>query len=519
MENQEHIHSFTHTDVPATCKDQGYTLHHCDCGYEYKDNYIPAGDHTFVVTEQKAPTCTEPGLHAVRCSTCGLTNTHQLPAHGHRWGDWNLLLAATCLEDGKQSHTCTCCGEKEETTIKATGHNLINSTKSATKRGVTEYFCKNCGQTVEIKKSTKGLKWAIAIVATVLVLGIAAAIAVPRIKLGMRYKDAKELIASGDYAEAYALLQECKGYKDSEELLKNFVFLLSDEITTSPFTAHYQYKYDEKGNQIAKYCIEDGEPTLLSTYEYDENGNKIRAKSKDEVVHEWEYDKNGVMIQEISFNYDNTKTKTQYNSKGNKTLVLLSDANNKMLEQTEYTYDEKGNCIQETFSYYANGPQCDITIYEYDDQGNLTAKIEDGFNVHKYEYNEKGQLTAEIAGSVKIRECEYNEKGQLTAEKSYLSDGENPENKPYHLTKYEYDKKGQLIVRQHYRNTKSTSYQDKPLDKWECAYDENGNQILIKVNNSVSSEWEYDENGNLLRSFERGITTEYKYDYILYLPS
>ena len=41
MEDQKHIHSFEDTVVPATCTQQGYTLHRCACGYEYKSNFKP----------------------------------------------------------------------------------------------------------------------------------------------------------------------------------------------------------------------------------------------------------------------------------------------------------------------------------------------------------------------------------------------------------------------------------------------------------------------------------------------
>jgi len=36
--NEIHIHKFTDTVIPSTCKECGYTLHKCDCGYEYKDS-------------------------------------------------------------------------------------------------------------------------------------------------------------------------------------------------------------------------------------------------------------------------------------------------------------------------------------------------------------------------------------------------------------------------------------------------------------------------------------------------
>lgn len=58
---QKHIHRFADTVVPSTCKENGYTLHKCHCGYEHKDNFMPLGAHNFQLAEEKLPTCTEYG--------------------------------------------------------------------------------------------------------------------------------------------------------------------------------------------------------------------------------------------------------------------------------------------------------------------------------------------------------------------------------------------------------------------------------------------------------------------------
>ena len=43
----DHEHSYTASTVLPTCVDQGYTLHKCECGDSYKDNYMEAG-HKYV---------------------------------------------------------------------------------------------------------------------------------------------------------------------------------------------------------------------------------------------------------------------------------------------------------------------------------------------------------------------------------------------------------------------------------------------------------------------------------------
>jgi hypothetical protein len=145
MENQNHVHSFVDTLVPATCTQQGYTLHRCACGYEYKDRFVPVGAHSFEVLEQTEPTCTDPGSQSLRCTLCDLSQMRPIPPKGHTWGKWNLLTVPTCLEPGSKNRVCTCCGYEDVHPIQPTGHRLTSPQKG--KRGKIAYFCENCGQT------------------------------------------------------------------------------------------------------------------------------------------------------------------------------------------------------------------------------------------------------------------------------------------------------------------------------------------------------------------------------------
>ena len=54
MENN-HVHKFEAIKIPATCKERGYTLYKCDCGYEYKEDFTPLGQHNYVKSEEKQP--------------------------------------------------------------------------------------------------------------------------------------------------------------------------------------------------------------------------------------------------------------------------------------------------------------------------------------------------------------------------------------------------------------------------------------------------------------------------------
>ncbi len=77
-----HIHSYTDTVIPPTCTEEGYTLHKCACGDEYKDNFVAAG---------------------------------------HKWDKGTVITAATATTEGRMKYTCTVCGSYRFETIPATG--------------------------------------------------------------------------------------------------------------------------------------------------------------------------------------------------------------------------------------------------------------------------------------------------------------------------------------------------------------------------------------------------------------
>lgn len=47
-EGPTHTHKYTSEIIAPTCQEQGYTLHTCSCGDEYKDNYTNATSHNGV---------------------------------------------------------------------------------------------------------------------------------------------------------------------------------------------------------------------------------------------------------------------------------------------------------------------------------------------------------------------------------------------------------------------------------------------------------------------------------------
>ena len=74
-------------------------------------------------TQEKAPTCTEPGTETSTCpeADCGKTITREIPALGHIWDEGKVTKPATATETGIRTYTCTRCDETKTETIPATG--------------------------------------------------------------------------------------------------------------------------------------------------------------------------------------------------------------------------------------------------------------------------------------------------------------------------------------------------------------------------------------------------------------
>ncbi|MGN1061023.1 MAG: leucine-rich repeat domain-containing protein, partial [Candidatus Coproplasma sp.] len=92
----EHTHNYTVTIINPTCTKNGYTLHTCECGDNYEDNFTPPTGHSWNEGEiTDAPTCKEEGKKTYTCSVCGETKIENVPKPAHEWED----------------NVCTICGE------------------------------------------------------------------------------------------------------------------------------------------------------------------------------------------------------------------------------------------------------------------------------------------------------------------------------------------------------------------------------------------------------------------------
>jgi antitoxin component YwqK of YwqJK toxin-antitoxin module len=488
MENQNHVHSFVDTVVPATCTQQGYTLHRCACGYEYKDRFVPVGAHSFEVLEQTEPTCTDAGSQSLHCTLCDLTQMRPIPPKGHTWGKWNLLTVPTCLEPGSKNRVCTCCGYEDVHPIKPTGHRLTSPQKG--KRGTVAYFCENCGQTVHKKSLTRRiLRWAIPL-GIVAVFATAALISWPYLKPVYHYHMASRLMEKEDYTKAYYHLQDCKDYKDSRELLEDFTVLCGKRTwydRSGKMTGWTETTYDESANQVNFVRFNAaGNVQEKAESRYDHNGNLIFQTS---------YDANGKM---------DYKCETEYNEAGQKTLVIFYDANG-MTKKIRQEYDENGNCLRTT-EQDGKGKVVGILTQDYDSHNNILQSVtydakgnQTAKQTNTYQYDAQGNVTREIRrGTDNVVLARYNrtydEANNMLTETRYNAKGEK-------VYVYTYNSRGNVIRFVSYKN-------GRPDSITENTYDAQGNGIL-----SVYYDGEDQVTGKTETTYKNGvIKTSISYD-------
>lgn len=118
-----HTHKYKTIKIAPTCTEQGYTLYRCDCGYEYKNNFVQP-KHDYVLVEYIEPTCETDGRERYKCANCGEEKVVVLKATGHKFGQWIEQEKPTCEKDGFALRQCKRCGKTERKTIDATGHNF-----------------------------------------------------------------------------------------------------------------------------------------------------------------------------------------------------------------------------------------------------------------------------------------------------------------------------------------------------------------------------------------------------------
>lgn len=70
-----------------------------------------------------APTCEEKGAETrALLSSPDVTQTREIPALGHTWGEWEEVTLPACMTDGANRRLCSVCGNYDYTPVPALGH-------------------------------------------------------------------------------------------------------------------------------------------------------------------------------------------------------------------------------------------------------------------------------------------------------------------------------------------------------------------------------------------------------------
>ena len=153
LPEEGHEHSYEVAVKAPTCTEDGYTLHKCSCGDEYKDEETEATGHQWgpwVTT--KNPTTTKEGQSERTCSVCDEKETKKLDKlpESHKHSYKKTVVKPTCTTGGYTLHECSCGSSYISDETPKTAHNY--STKvtkpTCTSKGYTTYTCKDCGHVV-----------------------------------------------------------------------------------------------------------------------------------------------------------------------------------------------------------------------------------------------------------------------------------------------------------------------------------------------------------------------------------
>ena len=237
----------------------------------------------------------------------------------------------------------------------------------------------------------------------------------------------------------------------SEETLVSQQIIGTYRLARKTYTEKFRVTetiYDADGMPfVQKTSLIDGTLEMTVENEYDDQDNLI----KETVI-----GGNGIVLNTILSEYDidgNQIKEYNCDTEGVKSIV------------SEWTYDDGGNLITET--YYVQGNVSQIKKYEYDAAGRCLKVVY---------YNEKQTATGELT-------WEYDTNGNRIRENSY-SGGILEE-----YQTWEYDIYGNIV--------KSVIYQqDEPIYIIERQYDDLGNCILHNIDSDV------DGTANIIIRFE-----------------
>lgn len=345
----------------------------------------------------------------------------------------------------------------------------------------------------------------------------------------------KQYIKEDDQYKYYQL--DKYNYDEANRLINSETFMDKfPEVSTLPEVEEYagnlvEYKYDKAG-----HLLQSNGPFGRETInQYDKAGNVITKKQK--------IDDNFDGIKRFTYNFRNQLISQS-------TLLQISDLSindmanatfdneylDRVLSTTNYTYDKSGNLKT------VKNPEGNITQYEYNDNNQLTKKIDPLQATTKYFYDSRGNVSKVINTRGVSKKYEYDSLNQLIREKTPAADG------TLAVKRYIYDVMGNLVKQidpNHYDADKDTedlvqtmigvSYQYDKMnrriatispsgeitqfikynDKGQVEKVIDGLRYTGDVSTSVGTQYDYDGRGKITHITDAlGNTTSFEYDVL-----
>ncbi|MBL4706507.1 MAG: RHS repeat protein, partial [Flavobacteriales bacterium] len=178
------------------------------------------------------------------------------------------------------------------------------------------------------------------------------------------------------------------------------------------------YEYDAVGRQL-KRTLDPTGLNLSSRYIYDTKGQQIKFYDAADRLTITKYDKSG-NVERITTDADNSGlqlvTSFQYDDLGNKVRVSRGQEANLGQEVTSFEYDNLGRL---EFKIVDPDGAAIRTGYEYDDNGNLTKRVDPGSNEHHYFYDDSNRLRYSVDAVGAVTKNEYDENDRIINVISY----------------------------------------------------------------------------------------------------
>lgn len=228
--------------------------------------------------------------------------------------------------------------------------------------------------------------------------------------------------------------------------------ILNSETTAAETESEPEINYQKKR---LVYYPADGDSYVAEEYEYNNDGYNKKM-----------YFSNGILFSYIEYKDDIMIKSTDYDKDGSIFIV------------SEYDESEFNNTIKISF---------------YDDNQKISSE-----NLYDYEFNDDRTEAVETMTMI-LYDSDTGEK----------MEGIGLDIKFTYIQKYDYDESGRIIYKYEYnKDTETVMYE------YYYEYDDNGNEILRKDEDSVITS-EYDENNNLIhRHYSRNSgDSDVYYDY------